>query len=55
VGETLLDLMAANGWRGAAAWAGKANDTAPTIAGDQLTRFVPAQGRSATVFCAIVI
>jgi hypothetical protein len=33
----------------------KANDIAPTIVGDQLTRFVPAQGRSATVFCAIVI
>jgi DNA (cytosine-5)-methyltransferase 1 len=33
VGETLLDLMAANGWRGAAAWAKKANDIAPTIVG----------------------
>jgi DNA (cytosine-5)-methyltransferase 1 len=33
VGETLLDLMAANGWRGAAAWAAKANDIAPTIVG----------------------
>jgi DNA (cytosine-5)-methyltransferase 1 len=33
VGETLLDLMAANGWPGAAAWADKANDIAPTIVG----------------------
>lgn len=33
VGETLHDLMAANGWRGAAAWAEKANDIAPTIVG----------------------
>jgi DNA (cytosine-5)-methyltransferase 1 len=33
VGETLLDLMAANGWRGATAWAAKANDIAPTIVG----------------------
>ena len=33
VGETLLGLMAANGWTGAAAWAAKANDIAPTIVG----------------------
>jgi DNA (cytosine-5)-methyltransferase 1 len=33
VGETLLGLMAANGWRGAAAWAREANDIAPTIVG----------------------
>jgi DNA (cytosine-5)-methyltransferase 1 len=33
VGETLLDLMAASGWAGAAAWAAKANDIAPTIVG----------------------
>jgi DNA (cytosine-5)-methyltransferase 1 len=33
VGETLIDLMAANGWPGAAAWAAKANDIAPTIVG----------------------
>ena len=33
VGETLLDLMAANGWPGAAAWAARANDIAPTIVG----------------------
>ena len=33
VGETLLDLMAANGWPGALAWAAKASDIAPTIVG----------------------
>ena len=33
VGETLRDLMAANGWRGAAAWAERAHDIAPTIVG----------------------
>lgn len=33
VGETLYDLMAANGWRGARAWADRANDIAPTIVG----------------------
>jgi DNA (cytosine-5)-methyltransferase 1 len=33
VGETLKDLMAANGWRGAEAWALRANDIAPTIVG----------------------
>ena len=33
VGETLLPLMGANGWRGAKAWAKKANAIAPTIVG----------------------
>ena len=33
VGETLADLMAANGWRGAAAWANRASGIAPTIVG----------------------
>jgi DNA (cytosine-5)-methyltransferase 1 len=33
VGETLKDLMAANGWRGAERWATRANDIAPTIVG----------------------
>lgn len=33
VGETLKDLMAAGGWRGASAWAKKACDIAPTIVG----------------------
>jgi DNA (cytosine-5)-methyltransferase 1 len=33
VGETLLDLMAQDGWLGAAKWAEGANDIAPTIVG----------------------
>jgi len=33
VGETLADLMAARGWRGAAAWAARADKIAPTIVG----------------------
>ena len=33
VGETLFDLMAANGWKGAKAWAKQANEIAPTIVG----------------------
>lgn len=33
VGETLGDLMAENGWMGAARWAATANDIAPTIVG----------------------
>jgi DNA (cytosine-5)-methyltransferase 1 len=33
VGETLYDLMAANGWQGAKKWAAKANKVAPTIVG----------------------
>jgi DNA (cytosine-5)-methyltransferase 1 len=33
VGAVLHDLMAADGWRGAAAWAERANDIAPTIVG----------------------
>jgi DNA (cytosine-5)-methyltransferase 1 len=33
VGATLGDLMAANGWRGAAAWANRADAIAPTIVG----------------------
>ncbi len=33
VGETLLDLMAANGWKGAQTWAKQANEIAPTIVG----------------------
>lgn len=33
VGETLRDLMAANGWPGAEAWPARANDIAPTIVG----------------------
>lgn len=33
VGETLLDLMAQNGWEGAQRWAASANEIAPTIVG----------------------
>ncbi|NNM56614.1 DNA cytosine methyltransferase [Acidocella sp.] len=33
VGETLFDLMAANGWRGAKNWKAQANEIAPTIVG----------------------
>lgn len=33
VGELLYDLMAADGWRGAAAWRDRANDIAPTLVG----------------------
>jgi DNA (cytosine-5)-methyltransferase 1 len=33
VGETLHDLMAARGWRGATAWKLRANEIAPTIVG----------------------
>jgi DNA (cytosine-5)-methyltransferase 1 len=33
VGETLYDLMAINGWRGASRWRTGANDIAPTIVG----------------------
>lgn len=33
VGETLVDLMAENGWEGAFEWAAKANEIAPTLVG----------------------
>lgn len=33
VGEVLLPLISANGWKGAEEWAEKANDIAPTIVG----------------------
>lgn len=33
VGETLYELMAANGWPGASAWAAKANSIGPTLVG----------------------
>lgn len=33
VGDTLSDLMASRGWRGAAAWAARANAIAPTLVG----------------------
>ena len=33
VGQTIYDLMAANGWRGARSWADRANEIAPTVVG----------------------
>jgi len=33
VGETLVKMMAANGWEGAQAWAARANSIAPTLVG----------------------
>src|SRR5690606_15418653 len=33
VGEALVDLMKANGWRGATAWKNRANEIAPTLVG----------------------
>jgi DNA (cytosine-5)-methyltransferase 1 len=33
VGETLVDLMARDGWEGALEWASKANEIAPTLVG----------------------
>jgi len=33
VGEALVDLMASDGWEGALAWAGQANEIAPTLVG----------------------
>ena len=33
VGETLVDLMATNGWEGALEWAANANEIAPTLVG----------------------
>ena len=33
VGETLVDLMAAGGWRGAAKWSQRANGIGPTVVG----------------------
>lgn len=33
VGDTLLDLMSARGWKGAKKWAERANDIAPTLVG----------------------
>lgn len=33
VGQTLVDLMGENGWKGAKAWAKRANEVAPTLVG----------------------
>jgi len=44
VGETLYDLMAANGWKGAKAWRDRANETAPTVVGGSLKHGGPDLG-----------
>jgi DNA (cytosine-5)-methyltransferase 1 len=44
VGETLYDLMAANGWKGAKAWRERANEIAPTIVGGSLKHGGPDLG-----------
>jgi DNA (cytosine-5)-methyltransferase 1 len=44
VGKTLYDLMAANGWRGARAWCGGADEIAPTIVGGSLKHGGPDLG-----------
>lgn len=44
VGETLFDLMAADGWQGAKFWREKANEIAPTIVGGSLKHGGPDLG-----------
>lgn len=44
VGETLYDLMAERGWKGASAWKEHANDIAPTIVGGSLKHGGPDLG-----------
>jgi DNA (cytosine-5)-methyltransferase 1 len=44
VGPILYDLMAARGWKGAAAWRDRANDIAPTIVGGSLKHGGPDLG-----------
>jgi DNA (cytosine-5)-methyltransferase 1 len=44
VGETLCDLMAENGWRGAKAWRDNADEIAPTIVGGSLKHGGPDLG-----------
>lgn len=44
VGEVLLDLMSANGWRGARLWAQRADEIAPTIVGGSLKHGGPDLG-----------
>ena len=48
VGECLRDLMAANGWRGAAAWSRRADDLAPAIVGGSRRHGGPDLGPSGT-------
>lgn len=44
VGETLVDLMAANGWPGARFWAKRAGEIAPTLVGGSLKHGGPDLG-----------
>ncbi len=44
VGETLYDLIAAHGWKGARAWKNRADDIAPTIVGGSLKHGGPDLG-----------
>jgi DNA (cytosine-5)-methyltransferase 1 len=44
VGETLYDLMAANGWRGARDWSERADEIAPTVVGGSLKHGGPDLG-----------
>lgn len=46
VGETLKDLMEANGWKGAKEWAEKANKIGPTIVGGSMKHGGPDLGPS---------
>ena len=55
VGETLRDLMAANGWIGADRWAERANEIAPTIVGGSKKHGGPDLGptRARTAWAAL--
>ena len=44
VGETVLNLMSERGWRGAKAWAKRANEIAPTVVGGSLKHGGPDLG-----------
>jgi DNA (cytosine-5)-methyltransferase 1 len=44
VGETLYDLIAENGWKGAKAWRERANEIAPTVVGGSLKHGGPDLG-----------
>jgi len=44
VGETLYDLMVANGWKGADEWSRKADEIAPTVVGGSLKHGGPDLG-----------
>ena len=44
VGETLFDLMAENGWKGAVSWMERANEVAPTVVGGSMKHGGPDLG-----------